>query len=388
MAIGLHVVHVVLSLDIGGAERNVINQIRQAPALEQTVSVVCIERAGTLAPVAETLGARVISLDKQPGLQLRLGKRLARVLGGLKPDVVHTHQIGCLFYVGLAGRRMRLPLVVHTEHGREDYDRLRTRWLGRMASQQANRFYCLTKDLSDFVAGHRVCPGRKIRLIENGIDLDGFRDPGDPAAVRADLRIPLGVPVIGTVGRLTEVKRQDLLLRAFARVRARFPDAHLVVVGDGPCRPGLEQLAHELEVASHVRFTGFQPSSAPYLHAMDVFALTSRSEGMPQALLEASVAGRAAISTAVGGIPDVISHRKSGLLFAFGDESALVTGLCELLADGDQARYFGLAARAHVESRFSIRRMAREYDSDFHDMLNCVPAQGSRIRHQPALVRG
>lgn len=376
MSRSIHVTHVVLSLDVGGLERNVVNQVREAAALNQAASVLCVEGPGALAPAVEALGARVVALGKRPGVQWKLAGRLARALADLRPDVVHTHHIGSLFYTGLATRRVPVPVVVHTEHGREDYHRFRTRWLGRAAARRCQLFYCLTEDLAGFVAGHRVVRRRKLRVIRNGIDTAAFRDAGgDPAGVRAALGVPAAAPVVGTVGRLTEVKRQDVLLRAFARVQARLPDAHLVVVGDGPRRADLERLARELEVAHRVRFVGFQPSSAPYLHAMDVFALTSRSEGMPQALLEACVAGRPVVASAVGGVPEVVTHDRTGLLFPDGDEGRLADGLLALLADRGRGRALGAAARDLVEGRYSVRRMAREYDAHFRALLVRAPAR-------------
>src|SRR5947209_2434003 len=125
----LKVTHVVLSLDVGGLERNVINQIREGEKLGQRVSVVCVERPGTLAPRAETLGGKVVCLGKRPGFRPGTVGRVASALQVLRPDVVHTHQIGPLFYTGPAALGLRLPVVVHTEHGKVDYaGRRRTRW--------------------------------------------------------------------------------------------------------------------------------------------------------------------------------------------------------------------------------------------------------------------
>ena len=162
--------------------------------------------------------------------------------------------------------------------------------LARLAGRIAWPFYCLTEDLAAWVTAHRIVPRRKIRLIFNGIDTALFREPCDPDAIRQELGISPGSPVIGTVGRLSEI-RQDVLIRAFARIREQLPTSHLILVGDGPLRQSLRELAAGLGLDAYVHFVGFRPHSAPYLRAMDVFALTSRSEGMPQAVLEAQVVG-------------------------------------------------------------------------------------------------
>lgn len=368
----LTVVHGVLALDVGGLERNVLNQIREGHRLGQRVAVVCLERPGTLAPQAEALGARVVTLGKRPGLRPEVVGRMRAALRELAPDVVHTHDVATLLYTGPAARRAGAPVVVHTEHGRGDYGRFRTRTLGRLAGRYARRFYCLTEDMADWVTAHGVAPRARVRVIHNGIDTACFRDPGDPGEVRRSLGIPSGAPVVGTVGRLNEVKRQDVLLRAFARVRQSLPDAHLVLVGDGPLRGNLGTLAEGLGLSGCVHFAGYQPRSTPYLAVMDAFALTSRSEGMPQAALEAQVAGVPVVATRVGGLPELLDEGRTGLLVKPGDEGAVADALLRVLTDRELAGRLSAAGRELVEGRFDVGRMAEVYHRDFLELLGRV----------------
>ncbi len=120
----LHVVHVLLSLDVGGLERNVVNQVREAGRLNQRVTIICLERRGSLAPQAEEHGATVVSMGKLPGLSWKLFGNLTTLFHQIQPDVVHTHQLGTLLYGGRAARSAGVSLVVHTEHGKENYSGL------------------------------------------------------------------------------------------------------------------------------------------------------------------------------------------------------------------------------------------------------------------------
>ncbi|HJZ56526.1 MAG TPA: glycosyltransferase, partial [Gemmataceae bacterium] len=329
---GLHVAHITLALDTGGLERNIVNQVRESTVTHQRVYVVCVERPGTMAAEATALGAEVVCLDKRPGFRPGMVTRIRAALRSLRPDIVHTHEPGPMFYTSLATPGLGV-LHVHTEHGRQDYTGRRLRWLARTGAKRVRVFYCLTHDMADWVTGHGVVPRHKVRVIHNGIDTAAYRDGDDSAATRAALNIPPTAPVVGTVGRLVEIKRQEVLLRAFARLLPRVPAAHLVLVGDGPRRDELGALAIDLGIAHRVRFAGHRPSSAPFLHAMNAFALTSRSEGMPQSLLEAGVAGVPVIASAVGGIPEVVTPGETGLLFSSGDDAALADGLMRLLTD-------------------------------------------------------
>jgi glycosyltransferase involved in cell wall biosynthesis len=287
----------------------------------------------------------------------------------IRPDVVHTHQIGPLFYAGWAARAERIPLVVHTEHGKHYAQRARTRWLGWLAARHARRFFCVSEDVARGVRDHRVAPAAKVCVVANGIDTERFRMTGDAGAVRRALGIPADVPVIGTLGRLAEVKRQDLLIRAFARVRERFPDARLVLVGDGPLLGELRALSEGLGVLESVHFTGYQADPRPYLAALDVFALTSRSEGMPLAVLEAWATGVPVVASAVGGLPALIDPGRTGLLFPSGDESALTAALTGLLADPRLRHRLSDEGSREVRDRYDVRHMAAEYERHYRELI-------------------
>src|SRR5262245_45704857 len=133
----LNITHVVLSLDAGGMERVVLSLAREGVARGQVVRVVCLERPGVLAPQFAALGVEVECLDKRPGLRFEVARRLKRLWQAAPPDVVHTHQIGALFYAGRAARRAGVPVVVHTEHGKH-FANWRARWLGWFAARAAD----------------------------------------------------------------------------------------------------------------------------------------------------------------------------------------------------------------------------------------------------------
>jgi sugar transferase (PEP-CTERM/EpsH1 system associated) len=372
----LHVAHAVLSLDFGGLERIVADLVRQGRRRGQRVSVICLERPGTLAERVAADGANLVCLDKKPGVQLATIGRLKKLLAELRPDVLHTHQVGALFYAGPAARRAGVPVVLHTEHinnlrkargGR--LSRMKMAWLWWLAARYADRYCCVSEDIVDDMVRRRIVPRKKLRFVANGIDTALFQNGDGAAAIREQLGIPAEAPVVGTVGRLNEVKSQDLLIRAFARVRTRFPAAHLVLVGDGPMRATLESLAADLGVAGAVHFAGYQDRPERYLHVMDLFALTSRMEGMPLAILEAWAAGRPVIASAVGGVPDLVRDGVSGVLFPSGDETALVGALESLIAAPDRARSLADAGRKEVETRYDLGRMAREYEQHYQELL-------------------
>ena len=374
----LHILHGVLSLDCGGVERIVVDLTRQALSGGRRVTVICLERPGTLADEIVSLGAEVLCLHKPPGLRRELVDQAASFLRRQRPDVIHTHQIGALWYLGQAARQLSIP-TLHTEHSdhvghaKGWWRKLKTRLMWHRAGRLAARFCCVSEDIARSARRLGTVPSNKVQVVLNGIDVDRYADDCQRAAVRAELKIPADATVLGTVGRLAEVKRQDLLLRAFGSLSVDFPRLNLLLVGDGPERQSLEQLAASLDVRDRVIFAGYQASPQRFLAAMDIFALTSRLEGLPLALLEAWATGLPAVASAVGGIPQVVETGRTGILFPGGDLAALEIALRELLLDPAKRRQLGAAGRDKVRETYSLERMAAEYDACYQRILLKAP---------------
>lgn len=363
----LRVTHVVLRLDVGGLERVVIDLLREAPHMRHRASVLCIERPGALAGEAEATGAQVISVEKGAGLKLRTFADVAEALARLSPHIIHTHQLGALFYSGIPAMQREIP-VLHTEHGKQA-GTWRTAWISRWSGLFASRFCCVSRDIADEATRRHIVSRDKVRIISNGIDTDRFQQPGDEPDIRQRLGIAPGAPVIGTVGRLSEIKRQDLLIRAFADIKRRRCDAHLVLVGEGPERDALTAVSRELGVGDSVHLVGQQCEREHYLRIMNIFALSSRSEGMPLAILEAWAAGVPVVASRVGGIPELVEHENNGLLFNSGDAADLANCIEALLEDPDRARRLADSGRARVLSSYRLTHMAQAYHNQYLELL-------------------
>ncbi len=372
-AAGLHVVHGVLSLELGGLERVVLDLVRAGNDQGYRSSVVCIDQRGRLAETAEALGARVHCLD---AARDRAGaSRSARALfAQIRPDLLHTHQIGALWHLGRALESDHVA-VVHTEHS--DHPRLargfaarcrsRLRWY--RSGRLAQRFCCVSDDIAHSARRFGTLPARKVAVVHNGIDTELFAASAPNHGLRRALGIPDHAFVFGTVGRLNEVKRQDLLIRAFARVLAVHPGAWLMLVGDGQERAALERVAQSANVAHRTIFTGYQARTELYLAAMDAFVLSSRHEGLPLSLLEAWAAGLPVVSSAVGGVVRTVSDGRNGLLFPSGDEHALAASMRRLIDAPELAASLAEAGRERVLAHYSLQGMAQRYHRHYADAL-------------------
>jgi glycosyltransferase involved in cell wall biosynthesis len=247
----------------------------------------------------------------------------------------------------------------------------------------ADAVFAVTRELCDFHARQAWISPERIRVIYNGVDTQRFRPR---SSERISLRKKFGLPqerfIVGTVGRTVTIKDHPTLLRAVESMVLKGIDAHALLVGSGPELERNRQLVKDSSVlARRVTFVGSSDEVPDILNTMDVFALTSISEGMSNTLLEAMAAGLPVIATNVGGNPEVVVDGDSGWLFRARDVEALVSRLMSLASDENQRRQLSLAARQRIVERFSLARMLNDYSNLY---LELAARRGIKLQEHQA----
>ena len=295
----------------------------------------------------------------------RESRSLARVLRRHPVDVFHTQNTGCE-ESPVAARLAGVPRVIGTFHVDTTYDLHRERSGPSYRLMELVSNQCLDVGIAvsretgrDWVRRTRLPAGR-VTTIHNGIDPDRFRRRQSRADARAQLGLPTDALVVGGLGRLDEAKGFEFLIAATAELRAEFPRLVVAIAGSGPQREYLEAEAERRGVADRVRFLGFQSDVQPVLDALDVFAMPSRCEALPYALLEAMATELPAVAAAVGGIPEVIVQGETGLVVPARDPGALASSLRTLLSDESLRQRMGAAGRGRVVRHFHERDMVRK----------------------------
>jgi glycosyltransferase involved in cell wall biosynthesis len=367
----MRVAELVDSLTLGGAERMAVNLSLGLRARGNQVTVVCLRKGGPLEqPLAEA-GIEVATLGKGEGFRLATARALARLLRERAIDVVHTHNPLVHHYGVLAARMAGVPAVVSTVHGLNNLEkRGKGELLYLLTSLATDRIVSVCRMAQDFFRATLPLPKEKMRVIYNGIPLERFlRLPSRPAA--DDF-------VFGAVGRLVPIKDQRSLLLAFQQVAARYPRVRLEILGDGPMRAELEALRDELGLEGRARFCGASEDVTGFLAGLDVFVLSSRSEGLPMTLMEAMAAGVPVVATAVGGIPEFVEESGCGWLAPPANPEALARAMTAAIEAGDLTER-GARGRAFAAERCSLEKMAADYESLFAGLL---PASGPRRESQ------
>jgi glycosyltransferase involved in cell wall biosynthesis len=360
----LAIAHVLSSFGMGGQERVALDLATEQVRRGHRVIAVSIAPPphGMLADAFVAKGIAVHGVPKGRGVDPRVVLGLGRLIRRERIDVIHTHNPQPLVYGAAAGRLTRKG-VVHTKHGVNPSEG-RTLWLRRGAGHLAHAYVAVSDATAAVARTNRECVPKRLSIIRNGIDLDAYRrDDAIRRAVRDELGIPQDAFVFGTVGRVSVEKDHPLLVRAAGPLLG--PKTRLVIVGDGAEMEHVRAEARAFE--PWVTLTGMRRDAPRLLAAFDAFALSSRSEGLPIALLEAMATGLPIVSTEVGGVGEVTEHGGASILVPSGDEAALRRALTEVM---EPSRTTELAERAKRRAQvFGIEAVCDAYVALYRDAI-------------------
>lgn len=369
------VVHIIYALEAGGLENGLVNLVNRADPLRYRHAIVCLTKSGSFASRIESPKVCVYELHKRPGNDLGVFWRLFLLLRKLQPKIVHTRNLAAL-EMQVLGLFMPRVKRVHGEHGRDVSDlhgtNPRYRKLRRWLSPLIDRFICVSEDLARWLQSDVGIAKEKVTQIYNGVDHSRFSSlHRDPTLLPRQFLPPKESLIVGTVGRLAEVKDQERLLCAVEHILAQRPELcnslRVIVVGDGPMRTALEGRASRFKEL--VWFAGERTDVPELLALMDVFVLPSLGEGISNTILEAMSVGRPVVASRVGGNPELVDDGETGSLFAVGDTQALASALLPLLLDADTRRSMGKKGQLKVRERHDWERTVEAYLGVYDNLL-------------------
>jgi len=355
----------------GGPDKTILNSPRYLTPLGYRTVCAYLHPPGdpgyrVIEARAAQAAAPLVSIPDSGPWDWRVFGRLLEVCRRERVAIWHGHDYKTNVLGLLLKRFWRMRLVT-TVHGWVHHTARTPLYyrIDQLCLPRYERVICVSDDLFEACLAVGVS-AKKCLLIENGIDEVEYRRRLTTAEAKARLGLPGDGILIGAVGRLAAEKGFDLLVRALPILLGRGFEVHLVIVGEGGERSRLERLAAELGVAGRVRLPGWQTDVRGYYEAMDVFALSSHREGLPNVLLEAMALEVPVVATRVNGVPRLVQHGKNGLLVEPGDLGGLVEALAVMVSDAGRRDGFRAAGRQTVESRYSfaqrMTRIARVYD--------------------------
>ncbi|MDZ4659678.1 MAG: glycosyltransferase [Bythopirellula sp.] len=356
----LRVMFLVTSMPVGGAETLLLNLVRRLDRERFAPEIACLKERG---PLGEELAREMpvhhdLISNKYDVFVLW---RLWRLMRIRQIDAVVTVGAGDkMFWGRLAANLAGVPVIVSALHstGWPDSVGKLNRWLTPIT----DAFIGVADAHGQHLVEHERFPADKVQIIYNGVDTKRFC-PGDKPAVLRELGLPADAKVVAILAALRPEKNHEMFLVGAAQILRQEPNAIFLVIGDGPLRSNLEQLAEQLGVAASTQFLGSRPDVERILQAVDVLALTSHNEASPVSILEGLSCGVPCVASNVGSVSETVIENVTGKLFPAGDQASFVQAVLELLGNEPLREQMGTAGRQAVIDKRSLDSMVNGYDT-------------------------
>jgi len=361
------VAHVITeSGPYGGAQRNTFLTVRGLIKDGYEAELIC-GPGGPLIQEARAVSATVHVIPDlvrpvNPVKDCRALIRLYQLFRSKGYRIVHTHSVKAGLLGRLAAWWAGVPVIIHTLHGvpfriTGDFKSRFYIVYERVLGLITRCFICVGEVLRQEISAWKIAPENKLSTVYSGIDFSAYAPRRTALEMKQELGIKGAWPTVGCIGRLSEQKAQHYLVEAVALLIQKYPKIKLVLVGEGELRRLLEKRIGELDLVAHVTLLGERDDVADLLNVFDLYAMSSRWEGVGRALTEAMYTGLATVATSVDGVIELISHEQTGLLVPPEDPQALAAAIDRLASDPDLARRLGSNARQRAVELMDDRRM-------------------------------
>ena len=292
-----------------------------------------------------------------------------------RPDIVHTHMAKAGTLGRLAAKLAGVSIIVHTFHGHvfhSYFGTLKSKifvLMEKLLALLSTKILVVSQKQREEILGYKIAPSRKVVCIPLGLELEPFLEAERKRGqLRRELNLSQDRKLVGIIARLVPVKGHNFLFEAARRINSVFPQIRFLVVGDGPLRKELEDLAAQLGIRKNVIFCGFRKDLPKIYADLDVVVLTSLNEGLPVAIIEGMAAAKPVVAFDVGGVRDLIQDNVTGILLPFGDVQKLADSITHLLKNPGESERLGQNARRRAYPHLDFRRLVGDME-DFYCQL-------------------
>jgi glycosyltransferase involved in cell wall biosynthesis len=350
-------------MSIGGTQQVIRQLLENNCNTGVNSEIVCLDnQIGDLGQLLLEKGYKIHLLNRREGIDIYLLLKLRKliILGNF--NIVHCHQYTPYTY-GLLASLFTKAKVIFTEHGRfyPDFGTWKRKLLNPLFSFFTFRITSISNATKKALVEHENFPSKSIDIIYNGL-VDNSTIDIDTSSLKSLYSISPSDVVFGSISRIEPIKNQKLMIRAFKRLRDLNQACHLLIVGDGDIRKDLEYLTNDLGISDSVTFTGFQREPYKFHKIIDVFLLSSFSEGTSMTLLEAMSFSKPCVVTSVGGNPELINDTINGFLVPVNNEELFFDACHKLLEDKELRKRMGEQSRMMYQNNFTIKHMIYHYD--------------------------
>jgi len=355
---------------VGGLEQVILNLINSLDRSKYNPSFCTLLEPDTnMHELMRKLDIPYYIINKRTGIDFILPIKIRNILIREEIDLVNSHDIGATIYSAIAAKLAGIKKVIHTDHSqiltKKKYSKLYKILFNKWVSFSIT----VSQDLQNYLTTKFQVHANRIKTIPNGIDIDKFISNKDISYLKRSFNIGENERIIGSIGRLTEQKGFEYLLRAYKILLKDNQDTRLVIVGDGDLKDSLMSFSRNLQIQEKVVFAGIRQDIANLLSLFNIFVLSSLWEGQPITIMEAMAAGKPIIATDVGGNGEILKHGKLGLIVKAKDPDDLADSIKLLLNDHKLAAKFGCDAQSFSRKHLSHTSMVRKYEKVFDSVI-------------------
>jgi glycosyltransferase involved in cell wall biosynthesis len=364
------ILHIIDTTGPGGAETIFIDLATRLPK-DKYRPVVVIRGKGWVYEELCRRGLEPVLLDAKGSFNWRYLLALRQLIRRERVDLIQSHLLGSNIYASLAGLLTQTP-VVATFHGAVDIGN-KERLMGlkfAAINAGAQRVVAVSDSLRHDIIGRTPIRAGKVQVVYNGINTSDFQSPHSDK-LRRQFGWSEDAVIVGSLGNIRTAKGYDILLQAAARLKGCSTPFRFVIAGQGKAGlyDRLLKLRVELGLEDRVQFLGFNDDPAEFLANLDLFLLSSTSEGFSIATIQAMASGLPVIVTRSGGPEEIVTHGENGWMVEAGKAEAIATALEKVAADPVLAQQLGVAGKAHALARFDIAAMLTAYEEIYSGLL-------------------
>jgi glycosyltransferase involved in cell wall biosynthesis len=367
------ILFVIDNIEFGGGERVFLQLV--TGLRDQFQVFVASMPGGTFHEGLNNLGLSMFPVDMTRQFTWKPIRQLKNIIKKEKIDLLHSQGTRADFFTRVAGKLSSVPHIICTvTMPVEGFDvgpvrKGIYRLADRLSERYVDHFIVVSDHLRNtLIESHGLSP-ESVTRIYNGIELDRYHPHTKPVNLRDQWNIPQDVPLIGAVGRMVWQKGLKYLIQAIPVILQVNPEVRFLFVGEGPLRPDLESLAHQLNIQDRIAFIGFRSDIEQILSAIDILVIPSLLEGFPMITLEGMAMSKSIVATKIQGIVEQISHEEEGLLVPSQTPEQLAVAVLRLIQDKEFSYRIGANAKKKVETCFSAQQMVRETEKVYLSLL-------------------
>lgn len=369
------ILHAIDTTGPGGAE-TVFLDLVQHLQLDGYTNIAIIKGPGWVEDQLRARGIVYYIVTPSGGFSFKYYAALYKIIKAHNVKLIQAHLLGSTLTYSLLALLLRIP-VVATLHGRVDVNPNEKLIVikNRIMKWGVSRLVAVSNDLAAYIEGRGLFNKKNIRIIYNGIDTKKY-GKNTLKLMREAVQIPDNAILVGSVGNVRPAKAYDVLIAAANIVIEKYPHVHFVVGGHqkADLMAKLDVLIDQFNIRSNIHFVGFQQNSAEFLGQMDLFALSSSSEGFSIATIEAMATGLPVVATKCGGPEEILAHNKTGYLVEHSNPEQLAAALVMLLNDAELCNRLAAAGKLHALQTFSMETLLSRYRYEFNEVLANRPS--------------